>query len=301
MRRVAGAPAATVRRRVPRWLTLLLVLGAAAVTYLAVAASAQGDRGALVAHAPAAPEAPAAEAQPRRDLADRADRAERSGRGPALDDEVTVAGVPAATVFARVDGLDLALPHDEPVAVAFHEASRPDALELAPIGRLAGNDNATTYTPPPDGDGPAYHVLSSRGRARPATSGVDVVVPAGGTAAAPVTGTVVEAREYLLYGNLRDWRVVIRPDARPDLHVVLIHLHEPNVEQGDRVEAGGAALAVVRQLPFASHVDYLVGERTPHVHVEVRPATAPKPHDPNEPAMDAGERLEEVTGPRGSS
>lgn len=291
---------------------MLLAGGVAVVAYLGVVASGQADDDAVLAHAPAAPgqEEPAA-AEPRRDLGQRAERADRTERAAravgappgAMAGPLTAAPAeqPPEQVFAHVGGLDLGLPHGQPVAVAFHEASRPEALELTPSGRLLSNDNATKYTPPADSSGPDYRVLSSRGRARPASSAVDVVVPAGGAAIAPVSGTVVEAREYLLYGNVRDWRVVIQPDARPDLHVVLIHLHEPAVTAGDAVEAG-ATLAVVRQLPFASHVDYVVGQRLPHLHLEVRPATAPKPLDPNEPAMDASQRLEEVTGTaRGSS
>lgn len=288
VRQVGGAPAATRRPRVPRWFTIGLAMGVIAVSYLGLAASGQTDEDTLLAHAPAGQ---ADVEGPRRAVADRADRADRVvPKGTQAVQRG--AGETGGQAFATVEDVVLALPHSDPVKVAFHEASRPDALELTPLGRLEGNDNTTKFTGPADGDGPPYHVLSSRGRARPATSAVDVVVPAGGVARAPVSGRVVEIREYLLYGSLRDWRVVIEPDARSDLHVVLIHLHEPAVEVGDEVRAGTTPLAVVRQLPFTSHVDYVVGAERPHVHVEVRPATAPKPHDPNEPAIDASQRLD---------
>jgi hypothetical protein len=205
------------------------------------------------------------------------------------------AGVPATTtaqVFAAVDGLRLVLPHPVPALVAFHEASRAEALALDPVGHLLRNDNLTKFNAPDDTAGPGYAVLSSRGRARPATSAADVAVPEGSLLAAPVSGTVVEVREYVLYGKTRDWRIVIEPDSHPTLHVVLIHLRQPRVAPGDAVVAGDTVLGAVRSLSFGSHIDYVLPDLTeadgdihfPHTHIEVKPATASAPLDPNLPA-----------------
>ena len=197
--------------------------------------------------------------------------------------------VRAAAVFAMVDGLELAMPHGRPEVLAFHGASRAEALELAPVGVLAGNDNPTNFAPPADTTGPAYRVLSSRDRARPATSAIDVAVPLGDAAAAPITGTVKAVTEYPLYGRVRDWRVEITPEGRPDLTVVLIHLLRPTVDVGDTVTAGQTPIGVVRLLPFASHADYVMDQRHPHVHIEVKPASESEPIDPNQPAQPAGD------------
>jgi hypothetical protein len=117
---------------------------------------------------------------------------------------------------------------------------------------------------------------------------VDVALSADALVVAPVTGQVVEVLEYALYGKIRDWRIVIESADRPDLHVVLVHLDDPRVAAGDTVTAGETPLAVVRQLPFTSHVDYVTDEpHPPHTHIEVKPGTPAEPLDPNAPAMPA--------------
>lgn len=252
------------RLRAPRWLMVVLGISLLAVVWLGVSANRQVG------------------AEPEQSVAARAVPARPDSAGASRSART-------APVFATVDGLDLALPHSRPKVVAFHEASRAEALELAPVGVLAGNDNPTSFTPPADAAGPAYRVLSSRGRARPATSAIDVAVPLGDAAAAPVTGTVRAVTEYPLYGRVRDWRVEITPEGRPDLTVVLIHLLRPTVDVGDTVTAGQTPIGVARLLPFASHVDYVLDQRHPHVHMEVKPASEADPIDPNEPAQPAGD------------
>lgn len=276
VRHVQGARVVTPRPLLPRRVVVLVVVLSLAAAYLAVAALYAGGE------SPAG-RTPAGEGRPvgaagdvRRDPVPTG----RSGR---------VAS--ASGHFATVEGLTLRLPHEAPLAVAFHEATRPEALALSPIGRLERNDNPRKFTPVGDRRGPAYHVLAPLGRGRPPTSAADVVVPDGARVHAPVNGTVVEVREYILYGSVRDWRVVIEPDAHPDLHVVVIHLEAPTVAPGDRVVAGSSPLASARLLPFASEVDDVLGEHRPHVHIEVKPATPPRPLDPNEPAVSPEERL----------
>ena len=189
--------------------------------------------------------------------------------------------------FATLDGLNLRLPHRAPITVAFHEASQVAALEMLPLGTLLANDNATRFDPPKDMAGPEYRVLSSRGRAAPPTSAVDIVVPLGDAVVAPVDGTVTAVKEYPLYGRTRDWRVEITPAGRPDLTVIMIHLLKPQVEVGDTVTAGQSAIGVARLLPFDSHVDYVTEERHPHVHLEIKASVEPDSIDPNAPALPA--------------
>lgn len=276
---------ATVAMRgplVPRPLRIVLLVAVLLIAYLGLAAAVQDEDGPWLAQGSAVSAAgsPAAELGPRRADPGTTDRSGRAD--PAV----------GPAVFADVDGLPLTLPHDEVLAVAYHEASRPEAIAMTPHGRLVANDNPSRFTPGADTVGPDYRVLSSRGRPRAPTSAVDIVVPGTATVTAPVTGTVVEVRRYVLYGSLEDWRVVIEPAARPDLHVVMIHLHEPRVRVSDRVEAGQTSLAVARALPFSSHVDYVLGEPSPHVHLEVKAATKPAPLDPHAPAVEPTEVLD---------
>lgn len=255
------------RFRAPRWLAVTLGVALLAVLWVGISANRQvGARPEQSVAAAAVPPRPDATAS-----------VSRSAR--------TTAGA----VFATVEGLELALPHRSPLAVAFHEASRVEALAFAPVGKLVANDNGTRFTPPADVAGPKYRVLSSRGRARPPTSAVDVAVPLGDAVTAPVTGTVKTVTEYPLYGRVRDWRVEITPRGRPDLTVVLIHLLRPSVEVGDAVTAGQTPVAVARLLPFDSHIDYVLASKHPHTHIEVKPSVEPEPIDPNLPAQPAGD------------
>lgn len=248
------------RLRAPRWLTLVAAVGVIALLWVGVTANRQVADGAPAAAQGAVPERPAA--------GDQVSRSSRQG----------------TAAFATIQGLPLTLPHPDPLTVAFHEASQVEALELAPTGRLLANDNATRFTAPPDVHGPQYRVLSSRGRTRPPTSAVDIVVPLGDAVSAPVDGTVTSVTEYPLYGRIRDWRIEITPSARPDLTVVLIHLQKPTVDVGAQVVAGETTLALARLLPIDSHVDYVLDAKQPHAHLEVKPSVEVGPIDPNEPA-----------------
>ena len=181
---------------------------------------------------------------------------------------------------ARIEGLTLRLPSSEPVVVGFHEASTDGALELTPVGVLVANRNATRFDPPPDHpDGARYLVMASRGRPFPATSALDVVVRDDDPVLSPVSGTVTDVRSYYLYGQHLDHRVEIAPDDAPHLRLVVVHLDEPEVAAGDRVEAGTDVLAgSALRFGFSSQIDRdTEPDRWPHVHIEVKHEDTPRP------------------------
>jgi murein DD-endopeptidase MepM/ murein hydrolase activator NlpD len=175
-------------------------------------------------------------------------------------------------VFATFGPMELHLPALDPVVVGFHEASSDEALALAPVGEVESNDNTTKFEPPEEVEGVGYRVLSSRGRVHSATSAVDVVMREDEPVLAPVSGTVTQVEEYVLYGNHRDVRIELAPADAPDLRIVLIHVDEVEVEEGDRVEAGDTVLAgTARPFPFGSQIDrFTEPDRWPHVHLEVK-------------------------------
>lgn len=253
------------RLRAPRWVALTLTVALLAVVWVGVNANRQV--GAHTSDVVTALEVPS-----------------RPDAGGASRGEARAA---ADLTFASVDGLKLSLPHAQPVAIGFHEADRAEALAFAPVGKAIANDNADAFSTPADVAGPDYRILASLGRARPATSAVDVVVPLGDEVAAPVTGTVTGVTEYPLTRGVADWRVEITPEGRPDLTVVLVHLLRPSVKVGDAVTAGQTSLAVARLLPFESPIDAVLDSKQPHTHIEVKPSVASQPIDPNLPAVPA--------------
>ncbi|HVL99366.1 MAG TPA: M23 family metallopeptidase [Egibacteraceae bacterium] len=261
-----GPGPARRRPRLPRTMIAALAAGVVALAWLGFAASGSEEP------APSDGPASAVEPVPNRPAGEGSVRASRS--------ESRVR--PGAT-FAYGEELALALPHLEPVLVAFGEGTRAEALELRPVGRLLANDHHR-YEPPRDVRGPDYVVLASEGKPRAATSAVDIVLQPEATVLAPVAGRVAQVREYAMEGGVRDYRVVIEAADRPSLHVVVVHLQRPAVAPGDVVAAAQTPLGLVRPLPFRRAVDAQLDSRLPHVHIEVKPAGEPGPPDPNEPA-----------------
>lgn len=109
---------------------------------------------------------------------------------------------------------------------------------------------------------------------------IDVGAAAGSIVHAPVTGTVILVRTYILEGTIEDYEIHVQPDGYPDYDVVLIHVTDPVVKAGDRVEGGLTELARVRDIE-KDLVDVQLGFFTPegvggnHTHLQVNDATYP--------------------------
>ena len=109
---------------------------------------------------------------------------------------------------------------------------------------------------------------------------IDVGAPAGSTVRAPVTGTVILVRTYMLEGTVEDYEIHIQPDGYPDYDCVLIHVTDPKVKAGDRVEAGITELSKVRDIE-KDLTDVQLSFFTPegvggnHTHLQVNDASYP--------------------------
>lgn len=116
------------------------------------------------------------------------------------------------------------------------------------------------------------------GQGNPDTA-IDVGAPVGSPVIAPVDGTVVLVRPYLLYGRWDDVEIHIRPTGRPDLDVVLLHTSDPLVEAGDEVIGGVTKLSYIRRLddkmPLQLRTYVPESDGGNHVHVQVNDATHP--------------------------
>lgn len=120
------------------------------------------------------------------------------------------------------------------------------------------------------------------GNAGPVMSAIDCGGPVGATVYAPVTGEVILVKQYKLYNEIDDYRIHIRPEGRPDLDVVLIHLTDVTVKAGDKVTAGVTPMAKIRDV-FQYLGDSMQlknytaeGDNGNHTHIQVNNANHPE-------------------------
>lgn len=245
-------------------LALLMALGGASAL-TGSDGDGDSDRGGLTGSA----EVDVAEVvQPRRP--DAANRADRSGRDASQSAEASDGRPP---MFARYEQVTLRLPTIDPLGVHFTQGRRVGAVPLRPRGTLTANADPEGFDPSrvaESPEGPEFAVAAPAGRGRPATSAAVVSVGGGDWVRAPISGTVEDVGEYPT-ANGTDWRVVLSPESRPELHVTLTGLHPPRVEVDDTVEAG-QTLAAPR----------LVADGVAQVAIEVGPAGAPTTMDVDE-------------------
>ena len=179
---------------------------------------------------------------------------------------------PPTPYFASYRSLRLALPvPPESVSLlAFHQASGDRALHLESL--VPDTDMTALAARVQDGDYPTSAQLAEESgpypndgyvatvwagealrlwrsnRSGPPDTAVDVGAEPGSEVRAPVSGTVIAVRSYLLYGRWEDYEIHIRPEGWPEVDVVLIHIADPQVAEGDWVVAGVTPIAAVRYL-----------------------------------------------------
>lgn len=159
----------------------------------------------------------------------------------------------SSPVYAKIGRVELHLPGFGPHFVGFHQSSSGVALKQKPVKHVRTD------------------VLPSRSRGTASTGAVDVTLRPGDDVVAAVTGKVVEATEYSLYGKYEDIRIRIVPDDDPKLLVTMLHMEGRKVKVGDRVVGGQTVVAdSARTFPFASQIDRFSGRHWGHVHVEAR-------------------------------
>lgn len=176
--------------------------------------------------------------------------------------------------YAELEDVVLVQPSSGVIGIGFHESLFATSVPLRPLGTLRMSDSAA-FVPVEETDGPEYVVMSSRARANGPTTSADIVVPSRSPVLSPVTGTVVLVRPYRLYCQYADNQVLIRPAGREDLLVMVLHMSDPAVGQGDRVVGGVTPLGTSwgNDAPDSQENEYWPDQH-PHVHVEVEAAEA---------------------------
>jgi murein DD-endopeptidase MepM/ murein hydrolase activator NlpD len=202
---------------------------------------------------------------------------------------VDVAGEPErdpTPLLATCEGVEVRLPVDpgDITAVAFHQASYPNALSMTSLVPDADMELAAALKRAPD---PVADVTEAgtwggfclrlwrSGHYGPADTAADVGALPGTTVWAPVTGTVMKVEPYELYDQYEDYRVEIAADGTENIHVVLIHIEDVRISVGDRVTAGVTPIAVVRQLcdKFPVQLGGYTGDGGDHVHFQFNDIT----------------------------
>ena len=189
----------------------------------------------------------------------------------------------ATPIFASYKTLKLHLPVavKKLTEIGFHQASYPYALRLktpmknanlalAAKNRSTGRDRAAE----PSGPNAVMTGLVIRmWRNRPGLpdTAADVGALAGTTILAPVTGTVVNIRPYLLYGKYPDYELHIHPDGTSGLDVVMIHVTSLCCTAGQHVDGGLTPLAKIRKFSDKFHDQLADYTKSPgdHVHIQV--------------------------------
>jgi len=204
-------------------------------------------------------------------------------------DERAKTGVPTRQVAEYKDiAIYSPIRNQDLTCVLFHQASFDYALKMSTELDEANNEKAmdkhkTRINTEQDDDeewldAEALHCYRSYYSTEIDTA-LDVGAKAGCVVYAPVTGTVVNIRKYELTSKIKDYELHIQPKDHADLDLVVIHIDELSVEEGDEVEAGVTPVAVVRDID--SYMDGIqMSEYVPkgtggnHAHLAINNANA---------------------------
>jgi murein DD-endopeptidase MepM/ murein hydrolase activator NlpD len=206
------------------------------------------------------------------------DRGPAVGLGvPASASRLLPAGPPTPLVIAVQGALRIQLPVNERnvTAIGYHGADE-DALPLDPLGRQANEGLFSRVFHRifgGAGGGIAYYQLG--GGAGPSTGSLNVGAAPGTDVYAPVDGTVVGLRGYVLdektYGSVID----VQPTGQPSVVVSINHLQaDPALTVGSPLTAGTSKIGTV--LDFSGVEELALARYTQdvgnQVAIEVHPA-----------------------------
>jgi murein DD-endopeptidase MepM/ murein hydrolase activator NlpD len=236
--------ARAVRTRVRRQRFVALVVVAVFLGFVAIGAASMVRNAVRIGERRATPSKSAAVAAGRADL---------GGGATALVAQPT----PTFATFKRLQ-LHLPVSASALTELGFHQASFTYAFpvetwlkdaDLAKAGDKHGTGRSDAGAVTDDNKLAGYVLrLWRTGRPGKPNTAVDVGALAGSPVFSPVDGVVLKVKPYKLYGKYNDYQVHIGPDGYSTVDVVLIHLTNPTVKQGDRVVAGVTQVGQVRRL-----------------------------------------------------
>lgn len=215
----------------------------------------------------------------------------RGGSAPNLDQAVAVSaperalapdGPPIPMLMASgPNGLELDLPIAQArvTAIVYHGVGDGRVVALAPAGHQKNASLLTRLgnllTGASEGSGPSYYIDGAGGG--PETGSVDVGAVAGTRVYAPVDGTVVSIRPYVLDGSAHGSVVQLQPTSTPADIVTLTNIRTAGrISVGDQVTAARTRLGTVIDLSkvITQELAKFTSDAGNHVHIEVGPAPA---------------------------
>ncbi len=200
---------------------------------------------------------------------------------PASASRLLPAGPPQPLVIAVQGSLRIQLPVNQRnvTAIGYHGAGE-DVLPLSPLGRQ-GNEGLISRVFHRifggGGGGVTYYQLA--GGSGPSTGSLNVGAVPGTDVYAPVDGTVVGLRGYILDGKTYGSMIEIQPTGDPSVVVAVTHIQaDPALTVGSPIAAGTSKIGAV--LDFSGVERLALARYTQdagnHVAISVRPsATIP--------------------------
>ncbi|HEB13025.1 MAG TPA: hypothetical protein ENI11_05070 [Actinobacteria bacterium] len=176
-------------------------------------------------------------------------------------------------VFASVSGIDLVLPvlKTQIQGIGYHQAFNKNSPALTSRFTLMAGPTTQSVSQAAGAGQLVSFVMPSRGRGSALDSSVDIALVAGTKINSIVDGEVLSVTPYMLYGKREDIRIEIKPDGQPGLKVCVIHIEQPLVQPGQKVEAGKTPLATVRPLGINSQINQFLTNATDHLHIQINP------------------------------
>lgn len=176
--------------------------------------------------------------------------------------------------FAKIGDTDVPLHFpataEEFVAVGFHQAWNAKATDMEPQLEVHPRDEyESTKKALKDDRSLKLFLMMSRGRGSSEYSAVDCAVKPDALLVAPVSGTVTLVKKYKLEGTIDDYHIEFKADGAEKLRVVMIHVKDVSVKEGDRVEGGVTPVATVRHLPIDSQVNRYLPVEADHTHIQI--------------------------------
>jgi hypothetical protein len=167
---------------------------------------------------------------------------------PASASRLLPAGPPQPLVIAVQGALRIQLPVNQRnvTAIGYHGAGE-DALPLDPLGRQANEGLFSRFFHRifgGGGGGTSYYALG--GGSGSSTGSLNVGAAPGTEVYAPVEGTVVGLRDYILDGKAFGSELDVQPTGEPSVVVSITHIQvDPSLTVGSSLSAGTSKIGIV--------------------------------------------------------